>query len=110
VLTSTLIAVGCKPNVGSVVAQPTFDFVDTGLLDNDGITNNGLITLKTILLIFIEVTMPMIATVPLKVNGTGSSFTLADNATYAANAIQVRQTDAVGNVSALSCAVACIVL
>jgi hypothetical protein len=32
-------------------------------------------------------------------NGTGSSFTLADNTTYAANAIQVRQTDAVGNVS-----------
>jgi hypothetical protein len=29
------------------------------------------------------------------VNGTGNSFTLANNATYAANAIQVRQTDAV---------------
>jgi hypothetical protein len=25
-------------------AQPTFDFVDTGLLKNDGITNNDLIT------------------------------------------------------------------
>jgi hypothetical protein len=27
-------------------AQPTFDFVDTGLLKNDGITNNGLITVN----------------------------------------------------------------
>ena len=27
-------------------AQPTFDFVDTGSLNNDGITNNGLITLR----------------------------------------------------------------
>jgi hypothetical protein len=30
------------------------------------------------------------------------SFTLADNATYAVNAIQVRQTDAGGNVSDIS--------
>jgi hypothetical protein len=36
------------------------------------------------------------------VDGTGNSFTLADNATYAVNAIQVRQTDAVGNVSDIS--------
>ena len=78
-------------------AQPAFDFVDTGLLKNDGITNNGLITINN---------LEMNATWQYSVNngndfvnGTGSSFTLADNATYAANAIQVRQTDAVGNVS-----------
>ena len=78
-------------------AQPTFDFIDTGLLDNDGITNNGLITVNN---------LEMNATWQYSVNngndfvnGTGSSFTLADNTTYAANAIQVRQTDAVGNVS-----------
>jgi hypothetical protein len=33
------------------------------------------------------------------VDGTGSSFTLANNTIYVANAIQVRQTDAAGNVS-----------
>jgi hypothetical protein len=33
------------------------------------------------------------------VDGTGNNFTLADNTTYVANAIQVRQTDAVCNVS-----------
>ena len=27
-------------------AQPTFDFVDTGSLNNDGITNNGVITVN----------------------------------------------------------------
>jgi hypothetical protein len=58
VSTSTLIAVGCKLNIGSVLSttirkvflpisetdRPIFDFVDTGLLNNDGITNNSLIT------------------------------------------------------------------
>jgi hypothetical protein len=34
------------------------------------------------------------------VNGTGSSFMLANNTAYVANAIQIKQTDAVGNVSA----------
>ena len=29
-------------------AQPTFDFVDTGSLNNDGITNNGLITINNL--------------------------------------------------------------
>jgi hypothetical protein len=33
------------------------------------------------------------------VNGTGSSFMLANNTAYVANAIQIKQTDAVGNVS-----------
>jgi hypothetical protein len=37
--TTTTIDIG-KP------AQPTFDFVDTGLLDSDGITNNGVITVN----------------------------------------------------------------
>jgi hypothetical protein len=36
------------------------------------------------------------------INGTGSSFTLADNTTYEANAIQIRQTDIAGNVSDIS--------
>jgi hypothetical protein len=33
------------------------------------------------------------------VNGTGSSFMLANNTAYVANAIQIKQTDAVGNIS-----------
>jgi hypothetical protein len=46
------------------------------------------------------------------VNGTGSSFMLANNTAYVANAIQIKQTDAVGNISdiGLSCADVCIVL
>jgi len=35
-------------------------------------------------------------------SGTGTSFTTAPNATYAASAIQVRQTDAAGNTSAIA--------
>ncbi len=77
-------------------AQPTFDFVDTGL-DNDNITNNGVITVNNL-----EVGATWQYSISGDngfVDGTGNNFTLADNATYAANAIQVRQTDAVGNVS-----------
>jgi hypothetical protein len=77
-------------------AQPTFDFVDTGL-DNDNITNNGVITVNGL-----EVGATWQYSISGDngfVDGTGNNFTLADNATYAANAIQVRQTDAGGNVS-----------
>ena len=78
-------------------AQPTFTLEDTGLLDSDGITNNGVITVNGL-----EVGTTWQYSISGDngfVDGTGNSFTLADNATYAANAIQVRQTDAVGNVS-----------
>ena len=77
-------------------AQPTFDFVDTGL-DNDNITNNGVITVNNL-----EVGATWQYSISGDngfVDGTGNNFTLADNTTYVANAIQVRQTDAVGNVS-----------
>ena len=36
------------------------------------------------------------------IDGTGNSFTLANNTTYAANVIQVRQIDDAGNVSDIS--------
>ena len=81
-------------------AQPTFDFVDTGLLNNDGITNNDLITV-----IGLEVGATWQYSISGDngfTNGTGNSFTLANNTTYAVNAIQVRQTDAGGNVSDIS--------
>jgi hypothetical protein len=80
--------------------SPTFDFVDTGLLDNDGVTSNGLITVNG---------LESGATWQYSssgddgfVDGTGSSFALADNASYAVNAIQIKQTDVVGNVSDIS--------
>ncbi len=81
-------------------AQPTFTLVDTGSLNNDGITSNGLITVNGL-----EAGATWQYSISGDnnfVNGTGNSFTLANNATYAANAIQVRQTDAVGNVSDIS--------
>jgi hypothetical protein len=78
-------------------AQPAFSFEDTGSLNNDGITSNGVITISN---------LESNATWQYSVNGgndfidgTGSSFTLANNTTYVANAIQIKQTDAVGNVS-----------
>ncbi len=91
--TTTTIDIG-KP------AQPTFDFVDTGLLDNDGVTSNGLITVNGL-----EAGATWQYSISGDdgfVDGTGSSFTLADNATYAVNAIQIKQTDVVGNVSDIS--------
>ncbi len=78
-------------------AQPAFSFEDTGLLNNDGITNNGVITINNL-----EVNATWQYSISGDngfVDGTGSSFTLANNTIYVANAIQVRQTDAAGNVS-----------
>ncbi|CAC9623987.1 hypothetical protein [uncultured Gammaproteobacteria bacterium] len=77
-------------------AQPVFSFVDTGLLNNDGITNNGVITVNNL---EVGATWQYSISSDGFVNGTGSSFTLANNTTYEANAIQVRQTDVAGNVS-----------
>jgi hypothetical protein len=91
--TTTTIDIG-KP------AQPTFDFVDTGLLDNDGVTSNGLITVNGL-----ETGATWQYSISGDdgfVDGTGSSFTLANNTTYAANVIQVRQIDEAGNVSDIS--------
>ncbi|SHE22239.1 Flagellar hook-length control protein FliK [Bathymodiolus brooksi thiotrophic gill symbiont] len=78
-------------------AQPAFSFEDTGLLNNDGISNNGVITINNL-----EVNATWQYSISGDngfVDGTGSSFTLANNTIYVANAIQVRQTDAAGNVS-----------
>jgi hypothetical protein len=69
----------------------------TGLLDNDGVTSNGLITVNGL-----ETGATWQYSISGDdgfVDGTGSSFTLANNTIYVANAIQVRQTDAAGNVS-----------
>ncbi|CAB9543932.1 RTX toxins and related Ca2+-binding proteins, partial [Bathymodiolus brooksi thiotrophic gill symbiont] len=65
--------------------------------NNDGITNNGVITINNL-----EVGVTWQYSVNGGndfIDGTGSSFTLANNTTYVANAIQIKQTDAVGNVS-----------
>jgi hypothetical protein len=77
--------------------QPTFTFEDTGLLDNDGITNNSVITVSGL-----EVGATWQYSISDDngfVDGTGSNFTLANNTSYEINAIQIKQTDAVGNVS-----------
>ncbi|CAC9549109.1 hypothetical protein [uncultured Gammaproteobacteria bacterium] len=77
--------------------RPIFDFVDTGLLNNDGITNNSLITAYDL-----EVGATWQYSISDDngfVDGTGSNFTLANNTSYEINAIQIKQTDAVGNVS-----------
>ncbi|CAC9606802.1 hypothetical protein [uncultured Gammaproteobacteria bacterium] len=85
-------------NIGKPV-QPRFSFVDdTGLFDNDGITNNGMITINNL---EVNATWQYSINGNDFINGTGNNFTLT-NATYEANAIQIRQTDAVGNVSDIS--------
>ncbi|CAC9614823.1 hypothetical protein [uncultured Gammaproteobacteria bacterium] len=85
-------------NIGKPV-QPRFSFVDdTGLFDNDGITNNGMITINNL---EVNATWQYSINGNDFINGTGNNFTLT-NATYEVNAIQIRQTDAVGNVSDIS--------
>ncbi len=105
------ITVNLSSNSGSIIgsgstiteintvkpAQPEFTLEDTGLADNDGITSNGVITISN---------LELNATWQYSISGdngfidgTGNSFTLADNTTYEANAIQIRQTSAAGNIS-----------
>jgi hypothetical protein len=78
-------------------AQPEFTLVDTGLSDNDGITSNGLITVNG--LVVGATWQYSVSGDNGFVNGSGNSFTLANNTTYEANTIQIRQTDIAGNVS-----------
>jgi hypothetical protein len=62
--------------------NPAFNFVDTGLSNNDGITSNGLITVNGL-----EVGATWQYSVSGDngfVNGSGNSFTLANNTTYEA--------------------------
>jgi hypothetical protein len=93
-----LITVSVK--IGTIKpAKPTFSFVDTGLLDNDGITNNGVIIVSG---------LKAGATWEYSISGDNGftrgtgSFTLANNTTYEVNTIQIRQTDETGNVSDIS--------
>ena len=79
--------------------QPAFDFVDTGLSNNDGITSNGVITVGNL---EAGITWGYSTNGGTSfTNGINSSFTLNEG-TYEANAIQIRQIDAVGNVSDIS--------
>jgi hypothetical protein len=87
-----------QTTVDKTVAAPSFALnADTGSNGSDGITNNGQV----------DVTLAAdVATWEYSTDGgtnwttgTGTSFTLAEGA-YAANAVQVRQTDVAGNTSA----------
>jgi hypothetical protein len=76
--------------------QPEFSFVDTGRLDNDGITRNGMITISNL---EADVTWEYSTDSGTSfTNGINSSFMLNEG-TYGTNAIQIRQTDVAGNVS-----------
>lgn len=83
--------------VDTTVAAPTLALAsDTGSSNNDGITNVGTINVGGL-----EAGATWQFSTDGGANwtaGTGTSFTLAPN-TYAANSVQVRQTDAAGNVS-----------
>ncbi|EXI64206.1 MAG: Cyclolysin [Candidatus Accumulibacter adjunctus] len=89
---------GATITVDQTVAPPTFALAaDTGGSGSDGITSNGLINVFGV---------EAGATWEYTTNsgggwttGTGSSFTLGGNATYAAGTVQVRQTDQAGNAS-----------
>jgi hypothetical protein len=56
--------------------KPTFDLVDTGLSDNDGITNNGVITVNNL---EVGATWEYSINGNGFVNGTDNSFMLANN-------------------------------
>jgi hypothetical protein len=80
--------------------QPEFSFVDTGRLDNDGITRNGMITISNL---EADVTWEYSTDSGTSfTNGINSSFMLNEG-TYGTNAIQIRQTDVAGNVSDVHC-------
>jgi hypothetical protein len=111
--------VGCKLNIGPVLSTTirkvfllisetllaasvcliwTFDFEDTGLLNNDGVTSNGVITVSDL---EVGSTWKYTTNGSDFQDGSNNSFTLEEG-TYAANTIQIKQTDAAGNVSDIS--------
>ncbi|SGZ91413.1 Flagellar hook-length control protein FliK [Bathymodiolus thermophilus thioautotrophic gill symbiont] len=80
-------------------AQPTFTLTnDTGVLNSDGVTNNGMMTVAGL---ESDATWQYSTNGGTNwTNGTGTSFTLAEG-THAIDAIQVKQTNVVGNVSSV---------
>lgn len=82
----------------SLPVAPTLEITDTGSLGNDGITNNRAVTVGN--LEGGASWQYSLDSGSTWTTGSGSSFTLAANTTYASGAIQVRQTDAAGNTSA----------
>ncbi|CAC9963186.1 hypothetical protein [uncultured Gammaproteobacteria bacterium] len=95
--TEQLITVSVKSDITKPV-KPTFDFVDTGLLNNDGVTSNGVITVSDL---EVGSTWKYTTNGSDFQDGSNNSFTLEEG-TYAANTIQIKQTDAAGNVSDIS--------
>ena len=89
------------------VAAPTLVAVDSGTLTTDGITNSGVVNVAGI---------ESGASWQYSSNagtswttGTGTAFTLAAG-TYAANAVQVRETDVAGNTSTASAVASALVV
>ncbi|CAB5501490.1 hypothetical protein THERMOS_1396 [Bathymodiolus thermophilus thioautotrophic gill symbiont] len=79
-----------------VPATPTLNFTDTGSVNDDGITNNGIITVGDL---ESDTTWQYSINGGVNfTNGTGNSFTLIEG-TYAVNAIRIKQINAIGNVS-----------
>jgi hypothetical protein len=74
----------------------SFTFKETGLLNNDGVTNDNTITVNG--LKEGETWEYSINSGGTFIPGTGRSFTLSDG-TYSINTIQIRRTDDVSNVS-----------
>jgi hypothetical protein len=73
----------------------SFTFKETGLLNNDGVTNDNTITVNGLKSETWEYSINSGGTF---ISGTGRSFTLNDG-TYGINTIQIRRTDDVSNVS-----------
>ncbi len=73
----------------------SFTFKETGLLNNDGVTNDNTVTVNGLKS---ETWEYSIDSGNNFIPGTGRSFTLSDG-TYSINTIQIRRTDDVSNVS-----------
>jgi hypothetical protein len=75
---------------------------DTGSSNSDEITSNNGVTVSGLEAgATWEYTLDATAGMPTWVTGTGSSFNMTANTTYAVDKLGVRQTDAAGNVSAI---------
>lgn len=79
---------------------PTFALnLDSGLSDSDGVTNDVVVNFDSNGEISTQSWSYSLDAGETWAEGTGSSFSLADNTTYAIGDIQVKQTDAAGNES-----------
>ena len=94
--TTLTVSTSTGPATPSIALTTDTGVTTDGITSDNGVTVSGLVSGLAW-----EYTLDAAAETPTWVTGTGSSFNMTADTTYAINKLGVRQTDAAGNVSAI---------